>query len=363
MTAKSKKRRILHASPTYYDESSVVGGGEKYVVYMARAMNREIKNVECDLLAFGPKPGRYVIGEGISCQVVEGEAWNPASLNAEALRAVLLNYDDVVIHQALCGFGLFIAAHAKALHKRVYGLDHGGGEHPITRHTPEVGRLFDGFIAQSDFCASSFSDLDAPVAVCLGPVDTDWYTPGPRQTRSKNVVLAVGRLLPHKGIDRIIRALPEGLTLRAIGSRYDAAYFAYLSELAAGKDVEFIEGLSDDEVREAYRQVGLVVHASTHTDYLGRHYAKPELLGLAPLEALACGARVLVSSAGALPELGAVTGCGVFESEDELASLLESYRDGVMASPSDTLIASSTAKLYGPASFCRSVADFMDIQA
>lgn len=361
MTAKSKITRILHASPTYYDPESVVGGGEKYVVYMARAMNREIPNVENDLLAFGPQPGRYKVSEDVVCQVVQGEAWNPRSLDAAALRRALSGYDVVVVHQALCPFGLFIAAHAKALRRRVYGLDHGGGEHPITRHSSEVGRIFDAFIAQSVFCANSFADLDAPTCVALGPVDTDWYTPGAQGERIAGVVLAVGRFLPHKGIDRIIAALPEGLKLRAIGSRYDDAYFEHLNALSTGKDVEFVEGLSDEEVREEYRRVGLVVHASTHMDYLGRHYLKPELLGLAPLEALACGARVLVSDAGALPELANVPGCDVFDSNETLSKLLLQYRDGLLPSRPSHEIAAATAETYGPAAFCRSVAETMGL--
>jgi glycosyltransferase involved in cell wall biosynthesis len=293
--------------------------------------------------------------------VVQGEAWNPRSLDAAALRRALSGYDIVVVHQALCPFGLFIAAHAKALRKRVYGLDHGGGEHPITRHTAEIGRVFDGFIAQSAFCANSFADLDAPTRVSLGPVDTDWYTPGADGERTTDVVLAVGRLLPHKGIDRIIAALPEGLKLRAIGSRYDDAYFEHLTTLSAGKNVEFVEGLSDEEVRDEYRRVGLVVHASTHMDYLGRHYPKPELLGLAPLEALACGARVLVSNAGALPELADVPGCDAFGSDEALSKLLLQYRDGLLPSPSAHEIAAATADAYGPAAFCRTVGEMMGL--
>lgn len=345
--------KVLHASPTYYDPSSVVGGGEKYVLYMARAMNAVLPETRNDLLAFGPRPGRYELGLGISCEVVAGEAWNPRSLDAGGLRRAIAPYDVVIVHQALCGFGLFIAAHAKALHKRVFGMDHGGGEHGLTRHSPEAGRVFDGFIAQSEFCAKSFADLDAPVAVALGPIDSAWYTPDPAVERDHSVVLALGRLLPHKGIDRTIRMLPDGLTLRAIGSRYDDHYFEHLHSLAEGKAVEFIEGMSDEAVRQELRQAGLVVHASTHTDYLGRHYPKPELLGLAPLEALACGARTLVSSAGSLHELGLLQGCDVFETDEELSMLLERYRDGMLPMPSPQDIAEETARIYGPSAFCR----------
>jgi glycosyltransferase involved in cell wall biosynthesis len=135
-------------------------------------------------------------------------------------------------------------------------------------------------------------------------------------------VLALGRIIPHKGFERTIRALPRGLSLDIVGQAYDAAYFAFLRQCAEGRDVRFHTDLDDAAVREHMARAGLFVHASTHVDYLGRFSHKPELLGLAPLEALSCGLVTLVSDAGSLAELGRLPGCFVFRSDAELAELL-----------------------------------------
>jgi glycosyltransferase involved in cell wall biosynthesis len=123
----------------------------------------------------------------------------------------------------------------------------------------------------------------------------------------------------------------------------------------------FIESLSDQEVCDELRAAGLYVHASTHLDYLNRYYAKPELLGLAPLEALACGTPTLVSKAGSLGELTSVDGCWSFETDNELASFLENMKEDGLNSPTSDQIARSTEQLYGLRPFGHTVLSALDI--
>jgi hypothetical protein len=75
---------ILHISPTYYSERSVVGGGEKYIVYMSRAAKaaaatRHI-HLHDSLLAFGEDPGVYQLSQGVTCEVIHGRPWDPYSI-------------------------------------------------------------------------------------------------------------------------------------------------------------------------------------------------------------------------------------------------------------------------------------------
>jgi glycosyltransferase involved in cell wall biosynthesis len=172
-------------------------------------------------------------------------------------------------------------------------------------------------------------------------VDTTYYCPSEGDEREKGLIVAVGRILPHKGFDRIIRALPKGLKLVIAGTVCDQAYSSMLAELiqSSGSDVVILEGLDDDDIRNLVRKASLFVHASTHVDYRGTYYAKPELLGLAPLEAL-------VSNAGSLPELGAIVGCDVFFSDDDLKKSLASFANGVVSSPPSSIY-ESVRKLYG----------------
>jgi glycosyltransferase involved in cell wall biosynthesis len=266
----------------------------------------------------------------------------------EEFERTLVDADVVIVHQCLSAFGLFLASHARLAGKLVIGMDHGGGEHPLVNHTAESCLMYHRFLAQSEFAVRAFHDLNVPAKIILGPVDTTYYCPSEGDEREKGLIVAVGRILPHKGFDRIIRALPKGLKLVIAGTVCDQAYSSMLAELiqSSGSDVVILEGLDDDDIRNLVRKASLFVHASTHVDYRGTYYAKPELLGLAPLEALACGTPTLVSNAGSLPELGAIVGCDVFFSDDDLKKSLASFANGVVSSPPSSIY-ESVRKLYG----------------
>lgn len=346
--------KIAHISPTYYSQDSVVGGGEKYVVYFCKAMIEGAaisgQHLELALIAFGANPGVFALDTGMTCNVLSGVPWDPNSLSAKSIRDAVEQYSVIFVHQCLSPFGLFIASQAKLVGKTVVGLDHGGGEHPLVGHTPEVGYIFDLFVAYSEFGSRAFADLSAEVELIRGPVDDFLFSPN-EVIQDHKAVMAVGRLLPHKGFERIIKTLPEGISLKIFGSPYDEEYKAFLERCSAGKDVKFFHNATDSELREHLHSTGLFVHASSHFDYRGTYYAKPELLGLAPLEALACGIPTLVSTAGSLPELAEVLGCVCFSSDDELGSVLEKQKHRQIQWANKWEIASDLKMKFGLAQF------------
>ncbi len=333
----------------------MVGGGEKYVVYMCRAMKTAAalrgEEVAVSLLAFGDDPGVYPIGHDLTCEVIGGRPWDPYSIDIKEYSARITAAEVIFVHQCLSPFGLFTAAHSRLAKKFVVGIDHGGGEHRLVSHTPELGRVYDLFLAQSRFAANSFRDIEGRVEVIIGPVDTAFYKADSAAHRDHKLVLAVGRILPHKGFERIIRALPEDLRLVIVGSGYDRDYREYLQKLRHRVSVEIREHQTDDEVRRLLQTAGIFVHASTHVDYLGTYYPKPELLGLAPLEALSAGTPALVSSAGALPELSVVNGCVAFSDDTELADLLERHSNSSIEFPTCDEIHRDVERHYGLANF------------
>lgn len=339
--------KVLHISPTYYAADSIVGGGEKYILYMAKALSHASKAIENVILAFGEKEVGLVVND-VRCIVALGKPWDPRTVDVVDLQRRMLDSDIVVVHQCLTAFGLFIASHARLTGKVVVGIDHGGGVHHLVHRTPEACLMYHAFIAQSKYSVSAFHDSNVPVKTILGPIDTTYYYPLENERREKGLVVAVGRILPHKGFDRIIRALPDDMRLVIAGTTSDAEYSLALTDLirASGADVVVKNGLSDGEIRELLRKASLFVHASTHVDYRGNFHAKPELLGLAPLEALACGTPALVSNAGSLPELGMVVGCDVFCSDQELKARLHEFANGTPV-PSAADIHASTKALYG----------------
>jgi glycosyltransferase involved in cell wall biosynthesis len=352
---------ILHVSPTYYSETSVVGGGEKYILYMSNAIRAAAAlrglQIHDSILAFGPQPGAYELTPGVQCDVMRGRPWDPLSVNLDDFKARIAGAEIIVIHQCLSSFGLFAASHSRLAGKVVIGVDEGGGEHALVHHTPEIGRIFDWFHAYSQFCANSFRDIEGRVAIIPGPVDTSYYRPDDAVRRDARLVLAVGRLLPHKGFERIISALPTDLRLVIVGTKYDQTYCNYLSKLSGFSRVKIEEHLTDAQLLHLMQTASIFVHASTHMDYRGTYYAKPELLGLAPLEALSAGTPALVSSAGSLPELTCVAGCRMFRDDIELANMLAGHYEGTVSYPSASEIHQDVESKYGLETFGRRFLD------
>ena len=109
--------------------------------------------------------------------------------------------------------------------------------------------LFDRFLAVSQFSARVLGAPAARTQVIYGGADTQRFTPAPGTDRDG--VLFVGRLTPHKGIDRLLEALPAGASLRIAGSAGhdlwppERDYPALLRQLAQGRDVEFLGPVLD----------------------------------------------------------------------------------------------------------------------
>jgi glycosyltransferase involved in cell wall biosynthesis len=114
----------------------------------------------------------------------------------------------------------------------------------------------------------------------------------------ENIVLSVGRTYPEKGYEFLIRALsyiPEPLRpdLVILADMCDPDEERYLSRLARQKQVTFrVENVfSDTTLVEWYNKAKLLIYAA---------YLEP--LGLAPLEAMACGLPVVAVKEGGLRE-------------------------------------------------------------
>lgn len=120
--------------------------------------------------------------------------------------------------------------------------------------------------------------------------------------------IALGRVLPHKGLETTIDALPPESTLDVVGPTPDEAYLAFLRTRAQGKPVQFHGCLPRADVGRLLRQSTALVSSSTHRLYDGRRIEQPELLGLVLCEALRDGTLPVASDVPASVEVMTLLG-------------------------------------------------------
>jgi glycosyltransferase involved in cell wall biosynthesis len=332
--------RVAHLSPTYFSNESVVGGGERYVLNLAKsiraASEHSATEVVSTIYSVGTPPREFEV-DGISTRLLGNLARNQDLMRAipEGLGREIQSFDLIHIHQGLTEFGSYVAAICASVGVPFVITDLGGG------HTDLMLRgggadIASGILSISQYAAGLVPrPPGVPHQAVVGPVDVDIFAPRDGVARRQDLVLCVSRILPHKGIDRVIRALPPGMSLRVVGTKYDDRYYADLMHLARSSSVEFVFDVDDDELVEHYREAGVFVQASTHLDMYGRAVSKPELMGLTTIEAMATGTAVITSDAGSLPELATDPRFSrVFSTHDELRTYLTEVLTGSWPDPS-----------------------------
>lgn len=209
---------------------------------------------------------------------------------------------------------------AKQQRKPICITDHGGFTSPLGAQVGSL-ELADRIICYSEFGASLYR-TGTPIVLIKGGVDATVFTP-PAKRLPRDRVLYVGRLLPHKGIDRLIAALPTELPLTVCGRSYHDDFFRLLRKLARGKRVEFVMDADDETIRHLYSRAWVNVLPSVYQDCYGTTYLAPELMGFTLLEAMACGTPVICSRVAAMPEFVREGETGfVFDDTDHLSELL-----------------------------------------
>jgi glycosyltransferase involved in cell wall biosynthesis len=295
-------RTIAFLTPLYFDDASCLGGGERHPLNMARAVVRAGSGrLQVVLLSFGTQPFERVLEPGVTLRVLPAQRprhpLDPVSWDLpEALRGVALLH----LHQAFTRCSEMGLVVGKLAGLPVCVTDHGGDSSRLGR---EIGLLdlVDCVVPVSAFSASNLPASCKPIVVIKGGVDATVWTPS-ESPMTRDRILYVGRLLPHKGIDRLIQALPPGLPLTVCGRPSRPDYFDRLRGLAVGKAVEFVINASDDALRVLYRRAWATVLPSVDRDCYGQTYGQPELMGFTLLESMACGTPAVCRRVGGMPE-------------------------------------------------------------
>jgi glycosyltransferase involved in cell wall biosynthesis len=296
--------RVIHVAPTAFGAAGLFGGGERYPLELARAL---AGRVDCELVTFGSQARRATEPSGLRLRVLRPVAYlggHVAHPLAAGLLAALGPADLVHTHHLRSTPSRLAAVAARARRQRLAVTDHGLGGSDWGGLLP---RLFDRFLLVSEYSGRQLRTPPARTRVIYGGADPARYWPDPAVSRRG--VLFVGRLTPHKGVDRLIEALPPGAELRVAGSGGhdrelpERDYPNLLRRLAAGRRVTFLGPLADERLPAFYRSAQVLVLPSVERTCYGKPIRTSELLGLVVLEAMMSGTPVVASRLGGLPEI------------------------------------------------------------
>ena len=166
---------------------------------------------------------------------------------------------------------------------RVYGRH-------VLRH---VARACTAIIAVSEFTRREVIELLGVREERIHVVPNGVGAPFTREGRaaSGEYVLAVSTLEPRKNLNRLVRAFElaglSGCELRVVGAR------GWGGVEVTGPRTSWLGAVTDEELADLYRGALCVAYVSLYEGF-----------GLPVLEAMACGAPVVASTASALRELG-----------------------------------------------------------
>lgn len=115
-----------------------------------------------------------------------------------------------------------------------------------------------------------------------------------------NQILYVGRLTKEKGVEYLLRSMPEVISvfpkieLKLVGDGSDKNYFIEMAKnLNISKNVNFVGNVSSDEVKKYYKNSTIVIVPSIY----------PDNFPTVCIEAMSVGRPLIGSRIGGIPEL------------------------------------------------------------
>lgn len=279
--------KVVHISPTYFSSDSVLGGGERFVGELAKAMSPYVR---VEIISFGQTDKIVSLSDNLNLYVFK--RWNKNILNPFNPFFIkrLKEADIIHCHQYMIYPTKLAIIFAKAFKKKIFVTDLGMAcSEPVWYF--DWSKCIDKFLLISKFSERFLERHYAQKEVIYAGVDTEKYKPA---LQKQNKVFFVGRLLPHKGVDYLIKAAPADVEVDIVGQIYDQKYYKALRELAVGKRVSFFHNLTDEEIAYKFATASVFVSPVVY---------KNELSGLVFLESMASGCACIGTNVGGIPEI------------------------------------------------------------
>lgn len=189
--------------------------------------------------------------------------------------------------------------------------------HSFVNEQAKAARALTHFIAVSQAAITSYAErtgMDpSGVRIAYNGIDHQAFTPDPAVKREDGLIVASASAdVPIKGLDVLIAALARlrdthpHAHLTVIGTLRDGPTKTMLERTGLSDRVRFVSGLRRAEIADLHRRASLFVSASRFEGF-----------GFPPAEAMACGAPVIVSDGGALPEVAGDAGIVTPVGDDE----------------------------------------------
>lgn len=162
--------------------------------------------------------------------------------------------------------------------------------------------------------------------VLNGVADAWFHIPPSARPHQKKYILFVGNVKPHKNLSALVKAfgsicdkIPHDLVIVGKKEGFITGDEIVAKEAARlGSRVQFTGYVDDEKLRQYFAHADALVFPSLYEGF-----------GLPPLEAMAAGCPVLVSTAASLPEIcgDAAVYCDPYRAEDIASKLLELLTD------------------------------------
>jgi glycosyltransferase involved in cell wall biosynthesis len=185
--------KVVHITPTYFDNTSIIGGGERYPTELAFWMS---KVVDTTLVSFSAERKSYN-RENLNCEIypvkylIRNQKINPLSFRylTEVFKADIVHIHH--IHTLVSDLGCLTAA---LLGKRVFVTDYGGGSGLVLNRKLPILNNYQNAIAYSQFGLGFIpANLKDKSVLIKGGIDTDKFCPDSNLQKEQKI-LYVGRI-------------------------------------------------------------------------------------------------------------------------------------------------------------------------